>query len=596
MTNTTNPDSTAPLDVETSASELNRAALWQLIALIMASLGVIVLVMYALNWAAQATGSQSAATDAVNFEARSISVLVDQEPPQLDAMKATDQVSASILGHIMEGLLRYDVNNNLVAGTAERWEIRPDGATFWIREDARWSDGEPVTAHDFRFAWRTALEPATASQYAFILFPVKNAEAINTGKMPGESLGVRAVSDKVLEVEFQQPIAFFEKLVAAPTYYPAREDFYNSMDGRYGADADTMLYNGAFNLTSWVHNASMRMDKNPYYWDRDNIFLNTIHVPFITSDRQAGVNLFKDGRIALAQLDGETLPTALAQRWHVSRLADGSVYYLEFNHRPERIGHNLNFRRAIQYTMDQAELVYKVVKIPGYVPGVSLFPAWVKGVSGPLRQEYPPQRIAPDRDKARAYLQAALKDMGLKKMPPLVVLSGDTPLARKHSEYMQAELKKHLDIDVKIDRQIFKQRLAKMRAGEFDMVMSGWGPDFDDALTFGDLFASWNLQNRGRYSNPDLDAQVRIAQGSIDTQVRMDAFGEIQRLLIEDAVIIPDYERGRVFVADKRLQDIGRRAIGPDPDFSRVWLTETDQPTEQTPDQTPDQSTQGAAN
>ena len=177
-------------------------------------------------------------------------------------------------------------------------------------------------------------------------------------------------------------------------------------------------------------------------------------------------------------------------------------------------------------------------------------------------------------------------------MPPLVVLSGDSPLARKHSEYMQAELKKHLDIDVKIDRQIFKQRLAKMRAGEFDMVMSGWGPDFDDALTFGDLFASWNLQNRGRYSNPDLDAQVRIAQGSIDTQVRMDAFGEIQRILIEDAVIIPDYERGRVFVADKRLQDIGRRAIGPDPDFSRVWLTETDQP----PEQTSDQSTQGAAN
>jgi len=557
---------------QASATELNRAALLQLLLLIALSIGVIVLVMFALNWAASATGSQSAATDAVDYDARSISVLVEQEPPQLDAMKATDQVSASILGHIMEGLLRYDVNNNLVAGTAERWDIRPDGATFWIREDARWSDGQPVTAHDFRFAWRTALEPATASQYAFILFPIKNAEAINTGKLAGDTLGARAVSDRVLEIEFEQPIAFFEKLVAAPTFYPAREDFYKSMDGRYGADADTMLYNGAFVLSNWVHNASMRMEKNPHYWDRENIFLNTIHVPFITADKHAGVNLFKDGRIALARLDGETLPSALEQRWHVSRLADGSVYYLEFNHREGRVGSNLNFRRAIQYTLDPAELVYKVIKIPGYMPGVSLFPGWLKGVEKPIRQEYPAQVIAPDRDRGRAYLAAALKELGLKKLPPLMILSSDTPVAIKHSEYMQAELKKHLGLDVRIDRQIFKQRLAKMRAGEFDMVMSGWGPDFDDPLTFGDLFASWNLQNRGRYSNPELDAQVRIAQGSIDPKVRMDAFGEIQRILIDQAVILPDYERGRVFVADERLLDLGRRAIGPDPDFSRVRL------------------------
>lgn len=569
-----------------TAAELNQAALVQLLLLIFGSLAVIVIVMYALNWAAQATGSQSAATDAVDLEARSISILIEQEPPQLDAMKATDQVSGSVLGHIMEGLLTYDVNNELVPGVAERWDIRPDGATFWIRENARWSDGEPVTAQDFVFAWRTALEPATASQYAFILFPVKNAEAINTGKLPGSSLGVTATSDRVLDVTFEKPIAFFEKLVAFSTYFPAREDFYKSTNGRYGADADTMLYNGAFTIESWVHNASMRMQKNQHYWNKDSIFLNTIHVPFITGDKQAGVNLFKDGRTALAALDGETLPTALQQRWNISRLADGSVYYLEFNHREGRIGGNLNFRRALQYTLDSSELVYRVIKIPGYLPGTTLFPTWLKGKDGPFRQEYPPPLIRPDRDKARQYLAAAKTELGLDDWPPLVVLSGDTPLARKHAEYLQSELKKHLNLDIKIDRQIFKQRLAKMRAGQFDMVMSGWGPDFDDPLTFGDLFASWNLQNRGRYSNPELDAQIRIAQGSIDQQVRMDAFGEIQRILIEQAVILPDYERGRVFVTDPRMQNLGRRAIGPDPDYSRVRLvapTNTDTNQEVTP-------------
>ena len=562
-------------DSSTSA-ELNRAALVQLLLLIAASIGVIVAVMFLLNWAAQATGSQSSTTDAVDFEARSISIVIEQEPPQLDSMRSTDQISGSVLGHIMEGLVRYDVNNQLVPGVAERWEVRPDGATFWLREDAKWSDGQPVTAHDFVFAWQTALTPATASQYAFILFPIKNGEAINTGKSPSDSLGASATSDRVLEIEFEQPIAFFEKLVAFSTYYPAREDFFKSTNGSYGSDADTMIYNGPFVVESWVHNSSMRLQKNPHYWNRDNIFLNTIHAPFITADKHAGVNLFKDGRIALAQLDGETLPTALKERWHISRLADGSVYYLEFNHRDGRIGGNLNFRRALQYTLDSSELVYRVIKIPGYMPGVSLFPEWLKGINGPFRQEYPPQIIRPDRDKARKYLAAALEELGLSEPPSLVVLSSDTPVARKHSEYLQSELKKHLNLDVKIDRQIFKQRLAKMRSGEFDMVMGGWGPDFDDPLTFGDLFASWNLQNRGRYNNPELDAQVRIAQRSIDTQTRMDAFGEIQRILIDQAVILPDYERGRVFVADPRMQDLGRRAIGPDPDFSHVRLVQPD--------------------
>ena len=555
-----------------TAKELNRAALVQLLLLILGSLAVIIVVMYALNWAAQATGSQSAATNAINYEARSISILIEQEPPQLDAMKSTDQVSGSVLGHIMEGLIAYDVNNELVPGVAERWDIRADGATFWLRADARWSDGKPVTAQDFVFAWKTALEPATASQYAFILFPVKNAEAINTGKLTGDTLGASATSDRVLEVEFEKPIAFFEKLVAFSTYYPAREDFYKSTNGRYGADADTMLYNGAFTVESWVHNSSMRMEKNQQYWNKDSIFLNTIHVPFITADKQAGVNLFKDGRIALAQLDGETLPTALQERWNIGRLADGSVYYLEFNHREGRIGGNLNFRRALQLTLDSSELVYRVIKIPGYVPGTTLFPTWLKGKDAPFRQEYPPTPIRPDREKARELLATAMAELGLEETPSLVVLAGDTPLARKHAEYMQSELKKHLDLDVKIDRQIFKQRLAKMRAGQFDMVMAGWGPDFDDPLTFGDLFASWNLQNRGRYNNPELDAQIRIAQGSIDQQVRMDAFGEIQRILIDQAVLLPDYERGRVFVADPRMQNLGRRAIGPDPDYSRVTL------------------------
>jgi oligopeptide transport system substrate-binding protein len=157
-------------------------------------------------------------------------------------------------------------------------------------------------------------------------------------------------------------------------------------------------------------------------------------------------------------------------------------------------------------------------------------------------------------------------------MPPLVLLTGESPLANKQAEYYQQKLRDVLGLTIRIDPQIFKQRLERMTAGSFDMVLAGWGPDFDDPLTFGNLFASWNLQNRGRYSSPELDKLVDVATTSIDPQTRMDAFGRIQRILFDDVVILPEYERGRVFVLDPRVEGLVRRAVGPDPDFSNVRI------------------------
>ena len=558
-----------------SASHLNRAATKQLVLLVLASIGAIVAVMFLLNWAAQATGSTSGTTKAIDIENRSISVIVLQEPPQLDSSRSTDTRSGQILGHVMEGLLHYDNNNQLVPGVAERWEIRPDGATFWLRKNAKWSDGKPVTAHDFKFAWQLALKPSTASEYAFIIYPVKNAEQINRGELEVDQLGVTAVNDFQLDIEFEKPIAFFEKLVAFSTFYPIRQDFFESTNGRYGADADQMLYNGPFVLSEWIHNASLRMDKNPEYWDKESIYLETIHVPFITSDKQTAVNLFKDGRIAMTELDAETLPEALSQGWYIKRFEEGTVFYVEFNHREGRLTRNLNLRRAMQLALDPSELVYRVIKVPGYLPGVSLFPSWIKGEERAFREEQvAPERIY-DPERARELLELARIELGLDSWPTLTLLSGDTPISVKQSEYYQSILKQNLGLDVIVDRQIFKQRLAKMTSGDFDMVLAGWGPDFDDPLTFGDLFASWNLNNRGRYANDELDRFVRTAQGSIDPAVRMAAFGGIQNILHDQAVVLPDFERGQVYVADPRMQNMTRRSIGPDPDYSRVRLVET---------------------
>ncbi|MEZ5559460.1 MAG: peptide ABC transporter substrate-binding protein [Pseudomonadales bacterium] len=550
-----------------------RTAGRQLLLFALLSVGGIALLMVVLSWASSLTGSSAGASSGVDPATRTITATLREEPPQLNSTRATDQVSGMVLGHVMEGLLRYDENNQLAPGMAERWQIGERDATFWLRPDARWSNGDPVTAHDFVFAWRLVLDPQNASEYAFILYPIRNAEAINNGKLPVTALGVEALDERTLHVELERPIAYFDKLVAYNTYLPVQQAFYESTNGRYGADHDTLLYNGPFTITRWVHGAHVRMEKNPYYWGRDRIRIDVLDFPYITSDPNAILNLFKDRKIAYTTLTEENLGEALAQRWHLHRFMDGSVFFVEFNHRPGRITGNRNLRKAMQFALDPSELVYKVIKQPGYLPGESLFPIWLKGVEHPFRQEYPapPRRFDPV--EARRYLELARHELGLERFPPLVLLSGDNPVANKQAEYYQAALKKTLGLELRIDKQIFKQRLAKMLSGEFDLVLAGWGPDYDDPLTFGDLFASWNLNNRGRYSNPALDAQVRIAQNSLDPKTRMEAFAEIQRIIYDDAVILPDYERGLVYVTDPRMQQLVRRVAGPDPDFTSVWIS-----------------------
>lgn len=561
-------------EVVPSEDSFTSAAGKQLLIFAALAFGGIALLMIGLSWASSLTGSASGGANAVDPASNTITVFLTEEPPQLNSSLSTDQVSGSILGHVVEGLLRYDEKNRLAPAVAERWEVREHGATFWLRDNARWSDGEPVTANDFVFGWQTGLDPANASEYAFILYAIKNAEAINKGEMPLESLGVRAIDDHTLEVEFERPLAYFDKLVAFSTYAPIREDFYRATNGAYGADADKLLYNGPFVISSWVHGASLKLDRNPLYWDKDRAKLDAIDYAYITSDANATLNLFMDNKIAYASLQAENLNEAMEQRWQINRFMDGSVFYIEFNHRDGRLTANHHLRKALQLATDSSELVYKVVKLPGYLPGESLFPVWLRGVNGFLREEYPANYPTMNVEKARWHLAQAKKELGIDEFPPLVLLSGDNPISSIQSEYYQQVFRKHLGLDIKIDKQIFKQRLAKMLSGDFDMVLAGWGPDYDDPLTFGDLFASWNRNNRGQYKNPELDKWVRVAQNEQDTQTRMDAFGEIQRILIDDAVILPNYERGVTYVTQPQMKGMVRRAVGPDPDFSNAWIEE----------------------
>ncbi len=500
-----------------------------------------------------------------------VRLAMSEEPPQLDSTRATDQVSNRILGHVMEGLTRYGKGGEIVPAVAERWELGETRAVFHLRADARWADGSPVTAHDFVFAWRTAVDPKTASEYAFILYPVKHAEAISQGKLPVAALGVRAKDARTLEVELERPTGIFLGLTAFTTYLPVKQAFYEARPGRYAADAKDLLANGPFVLAQWVHGASLVLEKNPRYWDAAHVSIARIEIPYFTQDPGTAYNLFKDGKIDLTGLDRDLLGRAQADRFRMKSFAAGSVFYAEFNHREGRPTANRHLRKAIQLVFDTKEYVSKVIGVPGNRPGVRLIPRWVPAVDGPFWKEYPVEPVRPDLDAARRELELAKQELG-GAIPPLVWLTGDDPGTAREAEYFQYLLSSRLGVTLRIDKQTFKQRLAKMTTGEFDLVSAGWGPDYADAMTFADLFTSWNENNRGRWRNERYDALIREAQATADPRARMDAMAAAERILLDDVAILPKSEAGSVYVHSSKLTGVVRRAVGTDPDYTHARM------------------------
>jgi oligopeptide transport system substrate-binding protein len=521
-----------------------------------------------------ASGSAGVAT-ALDAKTKTVTINMSEEPRNMDPQKAQDTVAFMVLGHVKEGLTRMDPKNNVIPGQAESWEqLAPTKYRFKLRADAKWSDGKPVTSKDFVFAWRHGLDPATASLYAFILFPIKNAEKINKGELKIDQLGAKAIDDRTLEVELEKPTAYFLRLLSFGTYYPAREDFVAKAGAKYAAEADQLLYNGPWKLAEWKHNASMKLVKNPTYWNEKNIHINEINMPYLIRDTNTEFNMFKDGKFDLMQtIEKELLPDAQKNKIKILSYNVGTVWYLQFN-TTRKVTGNKWIRRALSTAMDRNEIANRITGIPGTKPMYGFIPDYMPGVTKTYGAEYPLSFKDADIATAKKYLAQGLKELGLTKLPKLEILINDNAGHKRDAEYLQAYYKKALDIDIGIDVQTFKVRLQKTTQKEYDIVKSGWGPDYLDAMTFADVFTSWNTNNDSGWSTPEYDQLIRTAQDSVDQKVRLDAISKAEKILVEEAPMASMVQATRVYVQNPDLQGVIRRTISPDPDFYYARINE----------------------
>ncbi|TDQ42818.1 peptide ABC transporter substrate-binding protein [Aureibacillus halotolerans] len=520
----------------------------------------------------QATDESAAAGEQV------LNLSEGDEISSMDSTQITDTISFTALNNAMEGLLRMDENDQTVLGmAAEEPTISEDGTvwTFKIRDDAKWSNEEPVTAGDFVYAWQKALSPDTLSQYAYIFAPVKNATAIITdgsdvfGQV--DQLGVKAVDEKTLEITLENPVPYFKGLLAFPVYFPQPEAFATEKGGAYGTTVENTLYNGPFVLSEWNPGAGWSFAKNEGYWDAETVQLAAVNVQ-VVKDQQADMSLYETGEIDQKWgLRGE-YATRFQGNEELHEFKESAVFYLLFNNTREYF-QNENIRRAIELGYDK-EGHATVIQNNGSVAADYLVPQGLsKTEDGADYREIAGTFNDEPTDAANEYFQKGLQELGQESLT-IELLTDDTEGAGLTAQFIQEQLQQNLQgLTVNINQQPFTQRLDLSASQQFDMVISGWSPDYQDPQTFLELFICDNGNNDGKYCNEEYDALMAEASAEFDDiQKRFELFAEAEKLLLEgDVAISPIYQRGILYLRKPYVQDLYVHVFGAE--FSYKWAS-----------------------
>ncbi|MFS7155652.1 peptide ABC transporter substrate-binding protein [Carnobacterium maltaromaticum] len=527
--------------------------------------------------------SDSASKDSSGKMAKKqeLNLIESAEIPTMDSVMNTDTVGSIVMNNVFEGLYRQDLDNNPVLGmAAEEPKISDDKLTytFKIRDDAKWSNGDPVTAGDFVFSWRRLVDPTTAAPYSYMMDGViANASAVIAGEKQPDELGVKAVDDKTLEIQLERAVPYFKGLLSLAMYYPQNEKFVTEQGEKYASNSDALVYNGPFKLAAWDGTGlSWEYDKNDTYWDKDTVKLDKINVD-VVKETSTALNLYDDGQIDRMVLTGEYVQTRQDDP-DLKKFPTSSVFFLKFNQ--ERNGKatplaNENIRKALSMAFDKQAYADTVLQ-NGSVPANGLVPAGLakdpkndkdfRKENGDLSKY--------DAKKAQEFWKKGLKELGVDKLD-LEFLSDDTENAKRSSEFMQGQLEENLDgLKITLRNVPFKVRIDNNDKQDYDIQLSGWGADFSDPINFLELFETGNGNNKLGFSNEKYDSLLKeISTTSLtDPEKRWEQMLEAEKVLFDNGAIAPIYQRYWAVLEKPTVKDIGYHLVGADYSYKWTYL------------------------
>ncbi|MBO0424184.1 peptide ABC transporter substrate-binding protein [Enterococcus plantarum] len=509
-------------------------------------------------------------------------LVVQQEMPSADLSVATNTISFSALNNVYEGLYRLDDKSKpQPAGAVELAKKSDDGLTytFKLREDAKWSNGDPVVAADYVYGWQRTADPKTAAEYAYMFELVKNGADVSAGKKSLDELGIKAIGDHELEVTLEQETPYFDYLLAFPSFFPQNKKIVEEKGKDYATTSDASVYNGPFTLTDFDGpgtDTEWSYTKNDQYWDKDAVKLDKIEVT-VVKEAPTSLNLFQDGQADDVILSGE-LAKQMADDPELVIEKDARTSYLEFNQRDANSPyHNENLRKAISYSIDRDALVDRIlgdgsIASTGLVPaGMSFSPTGNKDFADENKNV-----LTHDTKKAKEYWEKAKQELGIDSFK-FDIVGDDTDSTKKVLEYIQGAVKETLDgVDVTVTNVPFTVRLDRGKNGDFEVIMGGWGADYADPSSFTDLFVTGGSYNRGRYSNETYDELVKASgsKDASDPEKRWTDMVEAEKLLMNEMGVAPVYQKAEAHMRSKKVQGVVAHGAGARYDYKWTYISE----------------------
>lgn len=465
----------------------------------------------------------------------------------MSSLGSVDALAVTAMNSVFEGLYRIGPENTPIPGMAESHEVSEDGTvyTFKIRKDAVWSNGTAVSAHDFEYAWKRAINPETQAIYSYLMLDIKNAANVQTEEDPlygkVEEIGIKAINDETLEVQLNAPIPYFISLTTYAPFFPLNKEFTESQGDQYALEAENMIYNGPFMMESWQHGQGWTFVKNESYWDKDTVKLTKI-TQKIVKDTATAVNLYEAGEIDTAELSSEYV-AQYKDSPEYSTFLKPNTYFIRMNHENKYLS-NLNIRKAIDMAWDKQGFA-DVILQDGSIPAYYLVP---QGLStddkGNDFRDGNGDMNKTNIELAKEAWATGLKELGVDQVK-LEFLTYDRAESKKAAEFIKNQLETNLEgLELTINMQPNKQKLALEGAVDFDLDYGGWGPDYQDPMTYIELFESTAYYNQSNYKNEKVDALIKQAKTTSNVTERWELMQQAEKLMMEDVAFAPTFQKG----------------------------------------------------
>ncbi|WP_260287536.1 peptide ABC transporter substrate-binding protein [Peribacillus aracenensis] len=506
---------------------------------VLALLMAIMLMLAACNGGSKETSNEKEGGSGDSSGSKVLNVNNSSEPGSLHPANAQGTHESWILEHTFEGLTKKTEEGKIVPGSAESWEISEDGLTwtFKLKDGLKWSNGDPLTATDFEYAWKYALKPETAADYAYQLYYLKGGEAYNSKKGKEEDVGVKATDEHTLVVTLEQPTPYFLDLTSFYTFYPINKKVQEE-NPKWALDAKTHVSNGPFKLTEWKHKESLKIEKNENYYDKDKIKLDAVNFALI-EDENTAWQMYQSGELDIAyplpvDVQGQLVNSGDKEFKNGAELA---VYYYNFNTKVKPFN-NAKVRKALSMAIERKKITENVAQ-GGQKPAFGVIPPGIPDATGDF-QENTGDLFKENVAEAKKLLKEGLAEEGMKELPEFSILYNTLDSHKKIAEAVQGMWRDNLGVEVTLENAEFQVKLDREKAGDFEISRAGWVGDYVDPMTFM-LWETDGAYNDAGWSNKEYDSLLKKAKSTMEPKERMAALHKAEEVLIEEMPILPVY-------------------------------------------------------